>query len=79
MQPAPTKPKKIMHALPKNRGIFLKVSKITWALIISKSFKNYLGFDNFRKELASFLFDCVLTFLRRLLSLRKIQRMRLEQ
>jgi hypothetical protein len=46
---------------------------------LSKSFKNYLGFDNFRKELASFLFDCVLTFLRRLLSLSKIQRMRLEQ
>ena len=46
---------------------------------LSKSFKNYLGFDNFRKELASFLFDCVLTFLRRLLSLRKIQSMRLEQ
>jgi len=42
MQPAPTKPKKIMHALPKNRGIFLKVSKITLALIIFE--KNWPAF-----------------------------------
>jgi len=53
------------------------LAKKPWYL--SKSFKNYLGFDNFRKDLASFLFDCALTFLRRLLSLRKVQKNRLEQ
>jgi hypothetical protein len=61
----------------KTKGNYARLAKKQRYL--SKSFKNYLGFDNFRKELASFLFDCVLTFLRRLLSLRKIQRMRLEQ
>lgn len=44
-----------------------------------ESFKNYLVFDNFRKELDSFLFDCILTFLRRLLNLGQVERMRLEQ